>query len=60
MVGDREWTATADVGELIQETEQVRVVGVYANDLLKVTKVTPEKRRLRIFSLGKIFGGKDS
>ena len=36
-VADEEWTATTDTGEVIQEKEEVRVIGVYG-DVLKVSR----------------------
>jgi membrane-bound ClpP family serine protease len=36
-VADEEWTATTDLGDVISEGEDVRVIGVYG-DVLKVSK----------------------
>ena len=36
-IGNEEWTATTDLGDLIQQGEHVRVIGVYGG-VLKVTK----------------------
>jgi membrane-bound serine protease (ClpP class) len=43
-VGDVEWTATSDTGDLIRQGEGVRVVGIYG-DVLKVSSHSQEAGR---------------
>ncbi len=40
-VGDDEWTATVDPGDQVDEGSEVKVVGVYAGGLLKVSSAAP-------------------
>ena len=60
MVSGQEWTATTDPGDTVLESEDVRIVGIYGRDLLKVSRAIPERKKSRFFSIGKFFGGKNS
>ena len=40
-VGDEEWTATVDPEDQVDEGGEVKVVGVYAGGLLKVSSTAP-------------------
>ena len=41
-VGEEDWTATVDPGDSIQEGREVRVVGVFSGEVLKVARPRPD------------------
>jgi len=55
MIGQEEWTATADLSEAIPEGELVTVVEVFGS-ILKVSRPKPEIEPRRRFNFGKLLG----
>jgi membrane-bound serine protease (ClpP class) len=41
-IGDRKWSATIEEGGRVRRGEDVRVIGVYSGDVLKVSAVPPQ------------------